>query len=41
MPEIREALVTVYAKQEQLDRVFEVLKPAKVNYVMPYAPGAK
>ncbi len=41
MPEIREALVTVYAPEEELNMLFEALCPAKVNYVMPYLPGAK
>ncbi|MCD8368524.1 MAG: D-2-hydroxyacid dehydrogenase [Clostridiales bacterium] len=41
MPEIREALVTVYAPKEELDRLFAALQPAKVHYVMPYLPDAK
>lgn len=41
MPEIREALVTVYAPKEELDRLFDALRPAKVNYAMPYLPDAK
>ena len=41
MPEIKEALVTVYAPKEELDKLFSALAPAKVNYVMPYLPGAK
>ena len=41
MPEIKEALVTVAATKSGLERLFAALAPAKVNYVMPYAPGAK
>ena len=41
MPEIREALVTVYASQEALQRLSAALAPAKVTYCMPYGPGAK
>ena len=41
MPEIKEALVTVAATKPGLERLFAALAPAKVNYVMPYAPGAK
>lgn len=41
MPEIKEALVTVAATKPGLEKLFAALAPAKVNYVMPYAPGAK
>lgn len=41
MPEIKEALVTVAATKPGLERLFAALAPAKVNYVMPYTPGAK
>ena len=41
MPEIREALVTVAATKPGLEKLFAALAPAKINYVMPYAPEAK
>lgn len=41
MPEIKEALVTVAATKPGLEKLFAALAPAKVNYIMPYAPGAK
>ena len=41
MPEIREALVTVYASREGLQQLAAALAPAKMNYCMPYGPGAQ
>ncbi len=41
MPEIKEALVTVYASKEALGKLFSELSPAKVTYCLPYGPGAK
>ena len=41
MPEIKEVLVTVAATKPGLEKLFAALSPAKINYVMPYAPGAK
>lgn len=41
MPEIKEALVTVNAREESLERLFSALAPAKVTYCMPFAPDAR
>lgn len=41
MQEIKEVLVTVAATKPGLEKLLSALAPAKVNYVMPYAPGAK
>lgn len=41
MPEIKEALVTVYASKESLQQLAAALAPAKVTYCMPYGPGAQ
>lgn len=41
MPEIKEALVTVYASKESLEQLTSALAPAKVRYCMPYGPGAR
>ena len=41
MPEIKEALVTVYAGKEALQQLAAALAPAKVTYCMPYGPGAQ
>ena len=41
MPEIKEALVTVYASKEALEALSGALAPAKVTYCLPYGPGAK
>ena len=41
MPEIKEALVTVAATKPGLEKLLAALAPAKVNYIMPYGPGAK
>ena len=41
MPEIKEALVTVYADKESLEKLAAALSPAKVNYCLPYGPGAQ
>lgn len=40
MPEIKQALVTVHARQDCLEKLFAALAPAEVRYIMPYAPGA-
>ena len=41
MPEIKEALVTVYASKESLQQLAAALAPAKVTYCLPYGPGAQ
>ena len=41
MPEIKEALVTVYAGKEALQQLAAALAPARVTYCMPYGPGAQ
>ncbi len=41
MAEIKEALVTVYASKEALEKLFTALAPAKITYCMPYGPGSK
>ncbi len=41
MPEIKEALVTVYASKESLQQLTAALAPAKVTYCLPYGPGAQ
>ena len=41
MPEIKEALVTVYASREGLQKLATALAPAKVTYCLPYGPGAQ
>ena len=41
MPEIKEALVTVYAGKESLEKLAAALSPAKMNYCLPYGPDAR
>ena len=41
MPEIKEALVTVYAGKESLQQLAAALAPARVTYCLPYGPDAR